>query len=136
MLSKFAEESGQKKINLEKLREQQYAESPICRRRILLSYFGETVDHDCGNCDVCKNPPQRFDGSVLAQKALSAIVRTEQQVTFNLLIDVLRGSHKAEILKRNYDKIKTFGVGSDLTFQAMAGISFANVAVRIIRNAL
>lgn len=100
---------------------QQYAESPICRRRILLSYFGETVDHDCGNCDVCKNPPQRFDGSVLAQKALSAIVRTEQQVTFNLLIDVLRGSHKAEILKRNYDKIKTFGVGSDLTFRQWQG---------------
>ena len=122
MLSKFAEESGQKKINLEKLRRmQQYAESPICRRRILLSYFGETVDHDCGNCDVCKNPPQRFDGSVLAQKALSAIVRTEQQVTFNLLIDVLRGSHKAEILKRNYDKIKTFGVGSDLTFRQWQG---------------
>ena len=122
MLSKFAEESGQKKINLEKLRRmQQYAESPICRRRILLSYFGETVDHDCGNCDVCKNPPQRFDGSILAQKALSAIVRTEQQVTFNLLIDVLRGSHKAEILKRNYDKIKTFGVGSDLTFRQWQG---------------
>ena len=122
MLSKFAEESGQKKINLEKLRRmQQYAESPICRRRILLSYFGETVEHDCGNCDVCKNPPQRFDGSVLAQKALSAIVRTEQQVTFNLLIDVLRGSHKAEILKRNYDKIKTFGVGSDLTFRQWQG---------------
>lgn len=111
-LAKFAEESGEKELQLEKLRRiEHYATSPICRRRILLSYFGETFDHDCGNCDICKNPPQRFDGSILAQKALSAIVRTRESENSQMIIDILRGNRSSALLEKHYDELKTYGVG-------------------------
>ena len=114
-LTKFAEESKQKEINIEKLnRMQQYAEADICRRRILLSYFGETMEHDCGNCDVCRNPPERFDGTIIIQKALSAIARTNQQIATGTLIEILRGNFTQEISEKEYNKIKTFGAGRDV----------------------
>ena len=115
-LRSFCEESGQKSVNLEKLRRmEEYAESRVCRRRILLNYFGETSSKDCGHCDVCKNPPRTFDGTVLTQKALSAVVRAGEKIAVGTCIEILRGMQTPAIARNHYNELKTFGVGKDVS---------------------
>ena len=115
-LRSFCEESGQKSVNLEKLRRmEEYAESRVCRRRILLNYFGETSGKDCGHCDVCNNPPRTFDGTVLTQKALSAVVRAGEKVAVGTCIEILRGMQTPTIARNHYNELKTFGVGKDVS---------------------
>nr|WP_028890601.1 DNA helicase RecQ [Tenacibaculum sp. 47A_GOM-205m] len=117
-LRQFIEKTGNKEVQEAKLeRMKQFAEATVCRRKILLSYFGELIEENCGNCDVCKNPPQFFDGTVIAQKGLSAIYRLQGKEAMGTVIDVLRGAKNATVLDKNYDKLKTYGVGNDISWR-------------------
>jgi len=90
-------------------------EASGCRRQLLLEYFDEKVDKPCGNCDNCKNPPQTFDATLVAQKALSSAYRTGQRFGVNYLIDVLCGKSDERIINNAHDKLKVFSLGHELT---------------------
>ena len=117
-LRKFAEGSPTEDYQLAKLeRMQQFAEALSCRRRALLGYFGEHLHEDCGNCDICKNPPTYFNGTLLAQKVCSAVVRLQEQEALGMVIDVLRGAQNAQVYNKGYQHVKTYGVASDVSWR-------------------
>jgi ATP-dependent DNA helicase RecQ len=117
-LRNFAAGASNEDVQLAKLeRMQQFSEATTCRRKILLSYFGELLSENCGNCDVCKNPPQFFNGTTIAQKALSVISRLKESEATGIVIDVLRGAHNATIIDKGYDKLKSHGVGKDISWR-------------------
>ncbi len=87
------------------------AETAGCRRRVLLSYFGDHSE-PCGNCDTCAEPPKLFDGTIAAQKALSCIYRTGERFGQAYVVDVLLGAENERIAQFGHDRISTFGIGT------------------------
>lgn len=118
MLRKFAEGTETEEYQLAKLeRMQQFAEALSCRRKALLGYFGEHINDDCGNCDICKTPPKYFDGTEIAQKVCSAVTRLKEKEPLGMVIDVLRGSKNAQVFEKGYQNIKTFGAAKEIAWR-------------------
>ena len=92
-----------------------FAEAQTCRRRVLLNYFNEILEKDCGNCDICLNPPETYDGTTDAQKALSCVYRVNERYGVNYIIDILRRKEDQRILRFGHDKLSTYGIGKNLT---------------------
>jgi ATP-dependent DNA helicase RecQ len=99
-----------------------FAEAQTCRRRVLLGYFGDRLEKDCGNCDICESPPERFDATEPARKALSCVYRVGQRFGMGHVIDVLRGSQNQRMLELKHDKLSTFGIGKDLSQEAWGNL--------------
>ncbi len=98
------------------------AESLTCRRRVLLGYFGERLAEDCGNCDVCLEPPERFDATEDARKALSCVYRLNQGYGIKYVIDVLRGTSNERIRAAGHDRLSTWGIGAHFSVQEWASL--------------
>lgn len=117
-LKKFAEvenNEAQSKVMLKKLNQMgEFGDLKTCRRKYLLNYFSEETTEVCGNCDNCNTKYERFDGTIIAQKALSAVKRLDQRFGTNYVIDFLRGS-KSEKIRGEHKEIKTYGVGADIS---------------------
>jgi ATP-dependent DNA helicase RecQ len=113
----------QKRIELHKLGAMAgFAEAVTCRRRILLGYFGERLDDDCGNCDICLDPPERFDATEEAKKALSCVYRVGQRFGASHVIDVLRGADTEKVRSSGHESLSTYGIGASLTKDAWGNI--------------
>jgi ATP-dependent DNA helicase RecQ len=112
-----------KRIELHKLNAMiGFAESLGCRRRVLLGYFGENLDEDCGNCDICLNPPEMIDVTEDSRKALSCVYRVGQRFGAGHVIDVLRGSRKERVLSLKHDTLSTYGIGETESQEYWGGI--------------
>jgi ATP-dependent DNA helicase RecQ len=110
-----------------------YCETAHCRRQLLLAYFGEHHDGGCGNCDVCADPPETWDGTVAAQKALSAVIRTGGRFGAMHIVDVLLGRHTPKVAQHGHDRLPTFGVGEELDEHAWRGVIRQLVAMNLLR---
>ncbi|MBU2018054.1 MAG: DNA helicase RecQ [Bacteroidetes bacterium] len=118
LLSDFARDSSQKELLLEKLnRILSFAETNSCRRKILLAYFSEDYNSDCGSCDSCDNPVDRMEATKICQMAISALLRCKEQLTASQLIDVIRGAKTSEVFENKWNEVKTYGIGQEFSWK-------------------
>jgi ATP-dependent DNA helicase RecQ len=104
----------QRRIEIHKLNAMiSFSEAQICRRKVLLNYFGEVREEACGNCDICLDPPEVFDATEDAQKALSCVYRLNQGFGVKYVVDVLRGADSERIRARHHDQLSTYGIGAE-----------------------
>ena len=138
MLESSAADDNHKRIERQKLESMLgLCEVTQCRRQILLNYFGDSLDKPCGNCDTCLHPPQTYDGTQLARKALSCVYRTGQRFGVNYLINVLQGKDDERIKGFSHDRLSVFGIGEDVDanqwrtiFRQLIALGFLNVDVQ------
>jgi ATP-dependent DNA helicase RecQ len=114
-LIETSDNSERVRIELQKLNAMvAYAEALTCRRRALLAYFGDLDEHKCDNCDICTDPPERFDATEAARKALSCVYRVGERFGMMHLVEVLRGSKSQRIMALGHDRLSTYGIGADI----------------------
>ena len=108
------EEGPQKQVEMHKLNAMSaFAEAQTCRRQVLLNYFGEYREKQCGNCDICLDPPKHFDATQEAQKALSCVYRVNQSFGMGYVVEVMRGMQNIRVRDNGHDKLSTYGIGRD-----------------------
>lgn len=116
-LRQFVQGTSNETYQIAKLeRMQQFAEALSCRRIALLNYFGERLTENCGNCDICKAPPNYFDGTILTKKVCSAVARLKEEEALGMVVDVLRGAQNAQVLDKGYQTIKTYGAAKEVSW--------------------
>ncbi len=128
-------EAGEERKQLERRKLDQllgYCETLQCRRQVLLAGFGEHYPQDCGNCDNCLSPPERWDATEAARKALSCVYRTGQRFGVAHLIDVLRGGESEKVRQFGHDRVSTWGIGADHDAKTWRGVFRQLVAMGLL----
>lgn len=135
VLDKLIAESGQFLLNKHKMDYmKRFCEASICRRKILLSYFDQPYPQKCNNCDVCLNPPKNLvNATVYIQKALSTIIRAREQIGIDMVIEILRGSRRIELLAHRYNTLTTYGIGLELSYLEWKDYIYQMVQTGLLR---
>ncbi len=133
MISESAADEKRKRVELQKLNSLLgFCETTVCRRQVLLKYFGEERNESCGNCDTCLEPIETWEGTVAAQKAISCVFRSGERFGANHLIDILLGENNRRVEQFRHDRLSTFGIGKEYVFSQWHSVFRQLVAMDLL----